>query len=183
LQIADKHVRHFISGWDMEKAINHATDDARRVRRNRLYFLAGLAVVLALGGTFAHLTLQALNVRATTSSEFPQYVVDHRIGHAEIADDESGMQQDFCVVHLNKAPPDSQIANELLDLLNHYHQLDGGTILTAEYDIPGTGKNTILGDAVLNEETNTVRLTVNTASGKHVVERHVDWNSKDSDAS
>lgn len=142
--------------------------------RNKLLFLIGLIGVLAVGGVFASLTVKALWVRSVTSSVFNKYVLDHKIGTAEVSDDASGFQGDFCVLHLNQPIPQDQLQEQTLDLMYHYHDLDGGRILSIEYNVPGTGKKVIESDAVYEPGTETVSLTLN-EGGQRVVKQKVDW--------
>lgn len=150
--------------------------EPRRVgmTRNRVLFLIGLVGVLAIGGAFASLTAKALWVRSVTSSVFTKYVIDQKIGHAEVADDASGFQGDFCVLHVNQPIPKDQLEQQTLNLMYHYHDLDGGRILSIQYNPLGTGKKVIESDAVYDANTQTVTMTLNEGS-QQVIKQQVDW--------
>lgn len=158
----------------MEKATVQVTD-GKVAKRNRIIILVGAVGVLLLALVFANLTLQALNVRATTSSEFITYVAQHHIGRAELSEDFSKMQQDFCLLHVDHAIPNSELKGDLLSWVEQYYKLDGGHSLTVEYDIPGTNQKQILGDALYDEETKTVHLTMSVDGTKEVVNQTVNW--------
>lgn len=148
---------------------------ATRVRRNRLWFLFGAAVVLALAGLFAHLTLQALTVRATTSTEFGQYVSDHGIGQVELMHDASGFDEDFMVLHLNQAVPEDRLQSQVTEWMQTYYQLDGGTTLTIDYADPATGRRVVQADAVLDPARHILTLTLNQGGERRVVRTSVSW--------
>lgn len=133
------------------------------VPKSRVQFLIGAGIVLVLALAFAAITMWALRIRSQTGSEFSKYVVSHHLGTAEVTDDASGFQTDFCVLHLNAAIPDSKLKTETVALFTTYHQLDGGDHLTLEY-AGKDGKTVIQSDAVLVGNTN-VSLTLHTLSG------------------
>ncbi|MCL6454920.1 MAG: hypothetical protein K6T78_15035 [Alicyclobacillus sp.] len=95
-------------------------------RRSRMWFILGGVLVLGFGGLFASLTIQALNIRAHTSSEFSRYVVQHHVGTAELTDDPTGIEEPFTVVHLSHSIPDGALTSEAAQLFQVYNQLDGG---------------------------------------------------------
>jgi hypothetical protein len=137
----------------------------------------GVVIVLVFGLVFALLTRRALYVRAVTSSVFNQYVIDHHIGHAEVSDDASGFQGDFCVLYVNHRIPDAELKDQTLRLLYEYHDLDGGDILSIQYDVPGQGKRVTLADAVFHAESQTVSLSLNLTTGKRLLTVPVHWNT------
>ncbi|MCL6548389.1 MAG: hypothetical protein K6T30_05720 [Alicyclobacillus sp.] len=147
-----------------------------RVRRNRLLLLSWTALVLAIGGFFAHETIRALYVRSVTGSVFADYVLTHHIGRAQISDDESGFQKDFCVLQLNHPIPAAHLTQQMADLMYHYHDLDGGTMLTAAYRTP-SGKWVTEADAVYDESRETLILTLHAGGQNRVVKEKVEWAS------
>lgn len=151
-----------------------ATGKVSSSKRNKMVFLFGLIGVLAVGGIFASLTAKALWVRSVTSSVFNKYVIDHHVGQAEISDDASGFQGDFCVLHLNQPIPAAQLQQQTLDLMFHYHDLDGGRILSIQYNVPNSNKKVIESDAVYDPTTQIVSMTLN-AGDQKVVKQKVDW--------
>jgi hypothetical protein len=145
------------------------------MRRSRIMFLVGAVIVLVFGATFAMLTRRALYVRAHTSSVFNQYVLDHHIGHAEISDDASGFQGDFCVLYVNHRIPDAELKDQALHLLYEYHDLDGGDILSIQYNVPGQEKRITLADAVFHPDSQSVSLSLNLTTGKQLMTIPVHW--------
>lgn len=145
------------------------------MRRNKSLMIVGLLGVLALGGIFATLTVKALWIRSATGSVFNKYVIDHGIGHAEVADDASGFQRDFCVLHLNHPIADGQLQAETLSLMREYHDLDGGDSLSIQYSVPGTGKTETEADAVYDAASKTVTMTLNEGGQKRVAKQSVAW--------
>jgi len=143
--------------------------------KNRLYFVFGALIVLAIGGTFAKLTTQALYVRSITGAVFNTYVINHHIGRAQISDDASGFRGDFCLLNLNKAIPPNEIVDTTMSLMERYHTLDNGTSLSLVYAQPSTGKSIKESDAVYDESLQTVTITVDLAAKQQVVVKHVDW--------
>ncbi|MCL6636730.1 MAG: hypothetical protein K6T26_02165 [Alicyclobacillus sp.] len=143
-------------------------------RRNKLWMLAGAALVLAMALEFAHLTRTALTIRAATSSEFSQYVLDHGLGHTELAHDSSGFDNEFCILHLNHPVPTDQLAATTLSLLHEYYQLDQGTSLTLVYD-QGNGHQVIQADGLYDPRSQQVTLTLNLGEDKRVVHETVQW--------
>jgi hypothetical protein len=154
-----------------------ATEKVSSSKRNKAVFLIGLIGVLAVGGVFAGLTAKALWVRSVTSSVFNKYVIDHNVGKAEISDDASGFQGDFCVLHLNQPIPQAQLQQETLDLMHHYQDLDGGRILSIQYNVPNSSKKVIESDAVYDPTTKIVSMTLN-EGGQKVVKQKVDWSDQ-----
>lgn len=147
------------------------------VKRNRMYFLIGAFLVLLFGGGFAYETIKALHVRSLTGAVFNTYVINHGIGTAEISDDASGFQQDFCVLHLNRPIPSTELLSQTMKLMYEYHELDGGTTLSIRYNEHGT---TITeSDAVYNQASQTVVITLNEGDTKRTVQQHVAWSSAD----
>lgn len=106
---------------------------ARRQKRNRLWIIIGGIVVVAFAVTFASMTMVALHMRQANGSVFAKYVIDHHIGTAQIQDDASGFQGDFCVLQLNHPIPKGQLETESLALMREYNSLDGGTSLNIVY--------------------------------------------------
>ncbi|WP_156900159.1 hypothetical protein [Alicyclobacillus contaminans] len=158
-----------------ESGFSAAPTDTSRLRRHRWLFLAGLGVVLAIGAAFAALTLQALRYRADNRGEFATYIANHQLGQVDLSDDDAGLSQPFCVVHLARDVADSRMEQTLYDLMYQYHTLDDGTQLTVEYRNPSTGMTHILGDAVYDKPNHVLRLTINSAAGERVVTESVDW--------
>ncbi|MCL6516308.1 hypothetical protein [Alicyclobacillus sp.] len=146
-----------------------------RVRRNRIWFVAGAALVLVLAGLFAHLTLRALTVRATTSSEFSQYVVDHGIGRVELMHDASGFDEDFMVLHLSHPVAEDQLQAQATAWMKLYYQLDGGTTLTMDYVDAATGKRVVQADAVYDPQKQTLSLTLNEGGERRLVRIPAAW--------
>ncbi|MBX5436992.1 MAG: hypothetical protein IRZ33_07220 [Alicyclobacillaceae bacterium] len=150
-----------------------------RVRRNRLLLLGWIALVLALGGFFAHATIRALYVRSVTGSVFADYVIQHHIGRAQIADDESGFQKAFCVLTLNRPIPPARLEQEVANLMYHYHDLDGGTELLVAYR--SGGKLVTQADAVYDESRQLLVMTLHAGGQSRSVQRHVSWTSSGAD--
>ncbi|MCF8567221.1 hypothetical protein LLE49_21095 [Alicyclobacillus tolerans] len=146
-------------------------------RRNKLLFVFGAILLLGVGGMIATETIHALSVRAKTGSVFNTYVIDHHIGIADISDDASGFQSDFCVLHLNQPIPDKQLEQQALSLMHQYYKLDGGNSMTIVYSSRGSDKSVTQADAYYHSADQTVLLTLNTASGKKLVSEHVNWPS------
>lgn len=149
----------------------------KSLRRGRWKFLVGAGIIAALGVTFAGLTLQALNIRAHTSSEFSAYVANHNLGTVELVDDESGVQTDFAVLHLRQPLAGSMLEQQTLDLMKTYFTLDGGSHLTIEYS--ANGKTDVLSDAVLlpGQSSRTLAITLHENGQVQVVKESVDWGS------
>lgn len=145
------------------------------VRRNRWILVGALIGLLALGGVFAAMTEQALYVRSKTGSVFNTYVIQHGIGHAEVADDVSGFQGDFCVLHLNKPLPQARLQSRALQLMQQYYNLDGGTTLSIRYQNPATGKEVDQADVVYSDGSGDVSLILNVGQVRKTVHVKVDW--------
>lgn len=144
-------------------------------RRNRLYFLAGAVLVLAIGGTYAWSVISALAIRAATGAEFATYVVKHHIGKASITSDSSGVQSDFCVLQLNQPIPDAQLSSQAFQLMQTYHNLDGGDTLTIQYRAQSHTR--VEASVYYNSSAQTVTMDLQRTDGRAVVERHVQWTS------
>jgi len=142
-------------------------------KRNRMYFIIGAIIVLLFAGGFAYETVKALQVRSLTGAVFNTYVINHGIGTADITDDASGFQQDFCVLHLKQPIPEKQLLSETMSLMYRYNDLDGGTTLSIRYN--ENGKSITQADAVYNVGTETVLVTLNEGANKRVVKQHVNW--------
>lgn len=145
-----------------------------RKRRNRWFFVAAAVVVLMIGGGFALATTNALSIRAHTGSEFSTYVVDHHIGRVTIQTDSSGLETDFCVLHLDKPIAEDKLADEAFHLMTVYHSLDGGNTLSIEYQSSG-GNTDIQASVFYSAPNETVSLELHEPDGLHIVKRKVNW--------
>lgn len=132
-------------------------------RKGKIQFLIGAAIIVVLAIAFASITMWALRIRSATSSVFAKYVTSQKIGTAQVTDDASGFQSDFCVLHLNHPVPTDQLQSETMGLFEKYHQLDGGDHLTLEYTT-ANGKTVIQSDAVLVDNSH-VSITLHEPSG------------------
>ncbi|GGJ08598.1 hypothetical protein GCM10010885_17150 [Alicyclobacillus cellulosilyticus] len=162
-------------GPSWREAASAAPRSDRLHRRNRTLLLAWLALVLAIGGTFAAETVRALQFRAKHQSVFNHYVIVHRIGWAEVSTDALGLQGDFCVLHLRRPIPASVLAAQTFALMTRYHAMDGGHSLTIEYADPHTGRAVIQADAVYDPASHRLLMTLHEGDRLVTVERRVDW--------
>ena len=149
----------------------------RRQRRSRLAFMLGALLLLGIGGLYARETTHALYVRSLTGSVFNTYVLSHKLGQAQIQDDSSGFQSDFCVLHLYHPLPATGLAAETLALLKTYHSLDGGSSLTLRYTSPTTGKDITQASAEYFPAQGLVTMTINVGDNQTTVSEHVQWPS------
>jgi hypothetical protein len=147
----------------------------RHLRRHRMLFLAGLALLLAIGAGSAWMVRQALKIRAADGSEFTQWAEAHGIGRVALADDASGFHPDFCVLLVPQPIPEARLASEVVSLLKTYHDLDGGRILSVRYRDPATHQEITEADAAYDPKTQTVGLVLHLRGGTKSEQIHVDW--------
>lgn len=145
--------------------------------RSRTLFVLGGVLVLSIGGFFAYEVSHALYVRSVTGSVFDTYVINHHIGHADISDDSSGFQADFCVLHLNKPVLQSNLASETYALMEKYHQLDGGTSMTLVYSDSATGKQITEASVEFLPAQKSVTMTLHRGSTLQTLTKKVDWST------
>jgi len=157
--------------------VESAMPRRRRQRRSRLLFVLGALLLLGIGGAFARETIHALYVRSVTGSVFNTYVLSHQIGHAQIQDDSSGFQTDFCVLHLDHPLPTNGLAEETLALLDKYHSLDGGASITLMYTSPTTGKDVTQAAAQYFPAQDLVTMTIDGGENRTTLTQHVKWAS------
>ena len=165
---------------ELESARGHAgsgnhTNSSRS--RSRRLFIYGAVLVLAIGGFFAYEVTRALYVRSHTGSVFNTYVIQHHIGQAQISDDSSGFQLDFCVLHLTKPIPQSELEFQTFSLMQKYHELDGGISMTLVYADPSTGKTVTEATAQFLPQQGIVSMTLGQGDIRRTVTRKVNWNT------
>lgn len=148
-----------------------------RAMRSKLWFIIGALMVLGIGAGYATETVRALHVRSITGSVFNQYVIQHNIGRAQVADDASGFQGDFCVLSLNQPIPATQLEQSALQLMFHYHDLDGGHTLSIDYTPAHGGQTLHQADVYYDAGASAVSITTHVGSTTRTVQRHVDWAS------
>lgn len=156
-----------------QQRLETSTSQERSLKKSRWQFVFGGVILVGLAVTFAMLTIQALNIRANTSSEFMDYVAQHGIGTAEVSDDASGFQGDFCVLHLKQPIPAEDLKAEAMQLFQEYNQLDGGQRLTIEY--AQGSKTTIQADAILLSNGKDVSLSLHEHGTSQMVQVPISW--------
>ena len=155
------------AGWkgvaDVNSRYEGDANNGAQARRGKRQFMIGAVIVLVMAVAFASITIWALAIRQKTGSEFSKYVLSHHIGQAVVTNDESGFQDAFCILHLNKPIPDTELQKQAMTLFQAYSSLDGGSHLTLEYTDP-KGKTSIEAD-VVQVDTSHVSLTLHLSSG------------------
>lgn len=145
------------------------------VRRNRVYFVFGSILTLAIGGTFAWGAHKALVVRSLTGSEFATYVVDHHVGTVAVSDDASGFQGDFAVLTLNHPYSESSLLAGAKQMAWQYYNLDGGINLSIEYRNPATHKTEVQASTLYLAQNHSLSINLRGPNlSKSVVEK-VTW--------
>jgi hypothetical protein len=143
--------------------------------RNKLLFIFGGLIIIGTASVFASATLQALRIRSVTSSEFNKYVIQNHIGTAQETEDESGIEGDFCTLLLNHPLPSKTLQKSVVNLLYHYHNLDGGTNLEIDEHVPGSTKVNVVADTIYDQTSQTVSVNLHNASNDRVIKVHVNW--------
>lgn len=143
--------------------------------RNRALFVIGGLLIVGISAMFARATVEALQIRSATSSEFSQYVIDHHVGTVEESTDFSGFQGDFCVLQLAQRLPHSGLRSAILKYLFEYHTLDGGTHLTLDYQAPNSPHDEVLADAIYDQNAKTVTVNIHVGANAGLQTIPVDW--------
>ena len=157
----------------MSQSVKRTAEEQRKLRRSRLYFIFGAIIIAVFIVLFSTQTTKALYVRSQTGAVFNTYVISHHIGTADISDDASGFQGDFCVLHVNKLIPTKDLMQQAMSLASRYYDLDGGTNMSIVAMV--NGKNLTQASTVYEASSNTLMMTFNDGHREWSIDRKVKW--------
>lgn len=139
--------------------------------------IVSFLVILALGA-WIYFQMQAIGAKRASQHQytFTEYVQNHHLGTLLTIDDGTGLDPISYVLNLNQPVADSAREALIVQLMKVYATRDHGVLLTLDYVDPTTKQSHAIAEANLNDDTNTLILTVHYTDGtEKVTTEHVKW--------
>lgn len=136
------------------------------------------AIVILLLAAWLDIEMRAIGrARAAEHQHtFTEYVQTHHLGTLVTIDDGTGIDPVSYLLNLSHPVADKQREALALQLMKIYATEDHGQLLTIAFIDPRTKVSEPVAEADLNDESNTLQLTVHFTNGtERVTTRHVQW--------